>query len=157
NAGLSFTPANNSTLISGGITKLASHPHEPNTAYVLFSQAGNPKILRTTDLGQTWEDISGFGNGDVSINGFPDVAVYCLYVRPDNPDIIWAGTEIGIVESLDNGQNWALLEDFPSVAVWDMKGQDDQVIIATHGRGIWTATIEASQISGAPPEIIAYG
>jgi len=157
NAGLSFTPTNNSPLISGGITKLASHPHEPNTAYVLFSQAGNPKILRTTDLGQTWEDISGFGNGNVSVNGFPDVAVYCLYVRPDNPDIIWAGTEIGIVESHDNGQSWSLVEDFPSVSVWDMKGQDDQVVIATHGRGIWTATIEASQISVTPPEILAHG
>ncbi len=157
NAGLSFTPTHTSPLISGGITKLASHPHESNTAYVLFSQAGNPKILRTTDLGQTWEDISGFGNGDVSVNGFPDVAVYCLYVRPDNPNIIWAGTEIGIVESQDNGLSWVLIEDFPSVSVWDMKGQDDQVVIATHGRGIWTATINASQLTGTPPEILAHG
>jgi photosystem II stability/assembly factor-like uncharacterized protein len=157
NAGISFSPTNNSPLISGGITKLASHPSEPNTAYVLFSQAGNPKILRTEDLGQTWEDISGFSNGEVSANGFPDVAVYCLYVRPDNPDIIWAGTEIGIVESQDNGQSWALIEDFPSVSVWDMKGQDDQVVIATHGRGIWTATIEAEQISARTPEVIASG
>lgn len=157
NAGLSFSPTNNSPLISGGITKLASHPSEPNTAYVLFSQAGNPKILRTTDLGQTWEDISGFGNGDVSTNGFPDVAVYCLYVRPDNPDIIWAGTEIGIVESQDNGQSWVLIEDFPSVSVWDMKGLDNQVVIATHGRGIWTATIEAEQISVRTPEVLASG
>jgi photosystem II stability/assembly factor-like uncharacterized protein len=157
NAGISFTASSNSPLISGGITKLASHPTEPNTAYVLFSQAGNPKILRTTDLGETWEDISGFGSGNVSANGFPDVAVYCLYVRPDNTDILWAGTEIGIVESQDNGQSWALIEDFPSVSVWDMKGLDDQVIIATHGRGIWTATIDSPQITVFPPEIISFG
>jgi len=156
-AGVSFTATENSSLISGGITKLASHPIEENTAYALFSQAGNPKILRTEDLGQTWDDISGFGAGNVSTNGFPDVAVYCLYVRPDNPDIIWAGTEIGIVESQDNGLNWTLLSDFPNVSVWDMKGQDDQVVIATHGRGIWTATIEAPQISIVTPEIIASG
>lgn len=161
-AGLTFNQANNYPPFNvddegAGITKLASHPKEENTAYALFSLAGRPKVLRTTDLGQTWEDISGFGNGDVSTNGFPDVAVYCLYVRPDNPDIIWAGTEIGIVESQDNGQSWALIEDFPSVSVWDMKGQDDQVVIATHGRGIWTATIEAEQISVRTPEIIASG
>jgi len=41
-----------------------------------------------------WNDISGFGTGTSSTTGFPDVAVYSLYVRPDNPDIIWAGTEI---------------------------------------------------------------
>jgi photosystem II stability/assembly factor-like uncharacterized protein len=156
-AGVTFNPTENSSLISGGITKLASHPTEENTAYALFSQAGNPKILRTEDLGQTWEDLSGFGVGNVSTNGFPDVAVYSLYVRPDNPDIIWAGTEIGIVESQDNGQNWALLDDFPNVSVWDMKGQDDQVVIATHGRGIWTATIEAPQVSVITPDIIASG
>lgn len=160
-AGLSFTPTENSPLISGGITKLASHPVEENTAYALFSQAENPKILRTENLGQTWEDISGFGAGDISTNGFPDVAVYCLYVRPDNTDILWAGTEIGIVESVDNGETWRLLnlaeDGFPNVSVWDMKGQDDQVVIATHGRGIWTATIDAPQLSVITPEIIASG
>lgn len=156
--GITFNPTNNYTTVPmGGITKLASHPAEVNTAYALFSFSGRPKVLRTTNLGQTWEDISGFENGAPSTKGFPDVAVYCLYVRPDNPDIIWVGTEIGIVESQDNGQTWAFINDFPSVSVWDMKGQDDQVVIATHGRGIWTATIEAPQITVNIPEIIASG
>lgn len=158
NGGQSFESVPNYTNVTlGNITRLASHPFEEQTAYALFSFSGRPKILRTTNLGQSWEDISGFEGGGVSSNGFPDVAVYCLYVRPDNPDIIWAGTEIGIVESLDNGASWALLTDFPAVSVWDMKGQDDQVVIATHGRGIWTATIEAPQITVAVPEIIASG
>ncbi len=157
-AGQTFSAAENppSSLIAGGITKLASHPFQENTAYALFSQAGNPKILRTMDLGQTWEDISGFETGDVSTRGFPDVAVYCLYVRQDNPDILWAGTEIGIVESLDNGLSWTLIDEFPNISVWDMKGQDNQVVIATHGRGIWTATLEESQ-NPKRPEIVNYG
>lgn len=158
NGGASFSPTVNYTEVTlGNISKLASHPHEPSTAFALFSFSAKPKILRTKNMGQSWEDISGFGTGNVSLNGFPDVAVYCLYVRPDNPDIIWVGTEIGIVESLDNGQTWNLIDDFPNVSVWEMKGQDDQVVIATHGRGIWTATIEASQFTVTTPEIIAYG
>lgn len=156
--GVVFTPTNNYTSVPlGGITKLASHPKEENTAYALFSFSGRPKVLRTTNLGETWEDISGFESGAVSTRGFPDVAVYCLYVRPDNTNIIWVGTEIGIVESQDNGQTWAFIDDFPSVSVWDMKGQDNQVVIATHGRGIWTATIEAPQVTVTVPEIIASG
>ena len=145
--GKTFAVTNNYTAATlGGITKLASHPTEAQTAYAIFSIAKAPKILRTKDLGLTWEDISGFvTNNATSTKGFPDVAVFCLYVRPDNPDIIWAGTEIGIVETLNGGNSWALLTDFPSVSVWDIKGQDDQVIIATHGRGIWTGTLEASQ------------
>lgn len=141
----------------GRITKLATHPYEENTAYALFSFAGKPKILRTTDLGQTWQDISGFEGNDVSDRGFPDVAVYCLYVRQDNPDILWAGTEIGIVESLDNGLTWAMLPGFPNVSVWDMKGQDNQVVIATHGRGIWTATLAEQQRNVALPSIVLFG
>ena len=160
--GETFTPVENyqDIPVMGTITKLATHPTEPNTAYVLFSFARGPKILKTEDLGETWTDISGYGTNSTSSNGFPDVAVYCLYVRPDDPNILWAGTDIGIVESVDNGVSWHLLDnDMPKVAIWDMKGQDDQVIIATHGRGIWTATIDASQISyiKASPTITAYG
>lgn len=152
NGGNTFTAtANYTTVTLGNITKLATHPKEPNTAYALFSFAHKPKILRTKDLGATWEDLSGFEGGTTSTNGFPDVAVYCLYVRHDNPNIIWVGTEIGIVESQDNGLTWMLLEEFPNVAVWDMKGQDDQVVIATHGRGIWTATIANDPTSPTIP------
>jgi photosystem II stability/assembly factor-like uncharacterized protein len=145
-AGKTFSKTTNYTGATlGGLTRLASHPTDDKTAYALFSFADSPKILRTKDLGQTWEDISGFGSGTFSKNGFPNVAVFCVYVRPDNPSIIWAGTEIGIVESVDDGKTWNLINEFPKVNVWDMKGMDDQVVIATHGRGIWTAKINAAQ------------
>lgn len=156
--GKTFAVTNNFTQAPlGSLTKLASHPTQPNTAYALFSFANRPKILRTTDLGQTWQDISGFGAGSSSTNGFPDVAVFCLYVRADDPNILWAGTEIGIVESLDNGQTWSLMTDFPNVSVWDMKGQDNQVVIATHGRGIWTALLNEIQTATQAAEITAAG
>lgn len=158
NGGLSFAQTNNFTETTlGNITRLATHPLQEQTAYALFSFAKGPKVLRTTNLGQSWEDISGFGTNTTSNNGFPDVAVYCLYVRPDNPDIIWVGSEIGIIQSLNNGQTWELLLDFPSAAVWDMKGQDDQIVIATHGRGIWTARLEAQQLIVKAPQIISSG
>lgn len=157
NGGASFTASNNYTTVPlGVISGLATHPLEENTAYALFSFAQGPKVLRTTNLGQSWEDISGFGANTSSNNGFPDVAVYCLYVRPDNPDIIWVGSEIGIIESLDNGNTWHLLDAFPSAAVWQMKGQDNQIVMATHGRGIWTAELEAEQISAKAPELLSF-
>ena len=120
---------------------LATHPHQDNTAYVLFSAYGRPKILRTTDLGQSWQDLSGFADspGGESKNGFPDVAVYDLLVMPHDPDVLWAGTEIGLFESTDGGNTWEYADNgLPAVSVWQMKLVDDQVILATHGRGIWT-------------------
>ncbi len=156
NSGVTFDPVPSPAGITlGYITRIATHPWEPNTAFALYSFANTAKILKTTDLGQTWNDISGFGAGTSSTTGFPDVATYCLYVRPDDPNIIWVGTEIGIVESLDGGSTWALLSTFPNVAVWDMKGQDNEIVIATHGRGIWTATLDHDQ--NGISKVLAYG
>ncbi|MTI31636.1 T9SS type A sorting domain-containing protein, partial [Xanthovirga aplysinae] len=140
--GLSFNPVPNPKNIDifASLSGIYTHPLDEKTAFVLFSVANSGKILRTKDLGQTWEDISGFDPTSNS-QGFPDVATYSVLVMPHNTDIIWAGTEIGIFESTDDGKNWARIEEFPAVSVWDMKIQDDEVIIATHGRGIWTATV----------------
>ena len=142
--GDSFSPANNYSGTTLGFTSgLGTHPTDPNTGYALFSFAGRPKVLKTTDLGQSWEDISGFeGNNGESDRGFPDIAVNCILVFPKNPDRIWVGSELGIIESLDGGESWGALDsNFPVVNVYDMVIQDDQVVIATYGRGIWSVTI----------------
>ena len=127
----------------GGVSGFATHTTEPYTAYALFSFPNAPKVVRTQDLGETWEDISGFEGNTESDRGFPDVAVYDLLVMPHNPDMIWVGSEIGMIESTDGGASWHLLDsDLPAAPVFDMKISDDQVVIGTHGRGIWSATIE---------------
>ncbi|MCA9732344.1 MAG: T9SS type A sorting domain-containing protein [Deferribacteres bacterium] len=127
---------------TGRLSGLATHPTEPGTAYLLFAFAKGPKIVRTTDYGQNWQDISGFGTGSTSSNGFPDVAVYDLVCMPHNTDILWAGTEIGIFESTDGGASWAYADNnLPAVAIWQMRVVDDEVVVATHGRGVWSVTI----------------
>lgn len=128
---------------------ISSHPNEPNTGFLLFSAPDQPKILKTTDLGETWDDLSGFGDGaSESTNGFPNVGVFSLIVMPFDTDIIWAGTEIGIFVSEDAGGTWSFLDsDLPHVSIFEMKILDGEVVVATHGRGIWTATI---------PELVGY-
>ncbi len=156
--GNSFSPSNyyaKSDL--GFVSGIATHPHDPRTAYALFSFANRPKVLVTHDLGQTWEDLSGFqeSNNGESTNGFPDVAVNTLFVFPSDTDRIWVGTEIGIIESLDNGRSWNYLDtELGAANVADFILQDDQLVIATYGRGIWTAQIEGvNSIDVFPPFI----
>ncbi len=142
-AGESFNPTlNYSGEEVGYITGIATHPFNRNTAYLLFSLKERPKILRTTDMGNSWEDITGFTDSDSSVNGFPDVMVFSLLVMPYDTNTIWAGTEIGIFESTDNGETWHFANNgLPAVSVWQLAVMDNQLIVATHGRGIWTADL----------------
>jgi len=148
--GETFNFVNNDGFNMGSSSGIATHPTEENTAFMLFSFADNPKVLKTDDLGQTWEDISGFdGSGD---RGFPDVAINCLFVFPTNTDKIWVGSEIGIIESLDGGASWGLLKsNMPAVNIYDFKLVENTLTIATYGRGIWSVDIE----NFTPPAVTA--
>ncbi len=144
----------------GRITSIATHPTEENTAFILFSQFQSTKILRTKDLGKTWEDISGFNlcANKVSTNGFPDVAVYSLLVMPDDPKTIWVGTEIGLFVSNDEGENWHYSDNgLPAVCIWEMKIRGNQIILATHGRGAWTVDRKTIKDEVKAPVIVKTG
>jgi hypothetical protein len=150
NKGTTFTPASvYSTVTMGGISGIATHPIQDSTAYILFSFSQKPKILRTTNLGQSWGDISGFGTNTTSNNGFPDVAIYDLLVMPHEPNTIWAGTEIGLFESTDNGTNWHMANNgLPALPIWDMTHVEDEVVFGSHGRGVWSVKIPGLGDSG---------
>ncbi|MCW3806671.1 T9SS type A sorting domain-containing protein [Plebeiibacterium marinum] len=133
----------------GAVSNIVTHPNDANTAYLLFSYSNWPKIFKTTDLGQTWEDISGFhttdGEGNViygadySFSGFPNVAVNTMLVMPFDENELWVGTEIGLFISYDGGGSWALANNgIPAVSIWDMKIVGDEIVVGTHGLGVWT-------------------
>ncbi len=154
-AGLSFSAVNVYTDVTmGRLSGFATDPVDKNTAYALFSFADAPKILKTTNLGASWMDISGFAPGkQTSSTGFPNVAVLSLLVMPYDTDIVWAGTEIGLFETTDAGASWHFADNgLPAVAVYDMKIVNNEVVVATHGRGIWT--VELPDLSGYEPPLV---
>ena len=155
-AGDSFNPTRNYQGDLFRASGFATHPVLDSTAFALFSYANSPKILRTDDLGQSWYDISGFESGTGSVRGFPDVSVRDLLVMPNDTSVIWAATEIGLFESTDAGDSWHLLpSNLPAIPVWDMKIVDKEVVLGSHGRGIWS--IELQDLTGHVylPEIIS--
>lgn len=160
--GETFAPVDNADIApTARISGMATHPHDSSTAYIMFSTRGAPKILRTTDLGQTWEDLSGFADSPdgTSTNGFPDVAVYTLLVLPNQPNEIWVGTEVGLFISKNNGATWQYSDNgLPAVSIWEMRAVDDEVVVATHGRGIWSVTApELTVVSNEPAEATLPG
>jgi photosystem II stability/assembly factor-like uncharacterized protein len=111
---------------------------DEGTAYATFDlhTYGNmaPYAYKTTDFGKTWAPVIA---SDSAVRGYAHV------IREDlvRPDLLFLGTEFGLWISLDGGKQWAQYKgsEFPDVAVHDLVVQpgDNDLVIATHGRGIW--------------------
>jgi len=89
-----------------------------------------PYIYRTTDGGKSWQSIvAGIPDGD-----FVDV----VREDPVKRGLLYAGTDFGIFVSFDNGDHWhSLQQNLPAVSVRDIDVKNDDLVIATHGRGFW--------------------
>ena len=93
-----------------------------------------PYAYRTTDFGKTWTRAPAQESG---VRGYAHV----IKEDPVNPNLLFLGTEFGLWISVDGGQHWAQYKgsNFPAVAVRDIAvhPRDGDLVLATHGRGIW--------------------
>jgi hypothetical protein len=73
-------------------------------------------------------------------------------------NMLFLGTEFGLWISLDGGKQWAQYHghDFPQVPVRDIvvHPRDSDLVIATHGRGIWIID-DISPLRKLTPEVMA--
>nr|MDQ5838646.1 hypothetical protein [Acidobacteriota bacterium] len=89
-----------------------------------------PYIYRTRDGGKTWQKITA---------GLPS-GVYMQTVKedPQRHGLLFAGTELGVYVSFDDGDHWQSLQlNLPPASVRDLVIHEDDLIVATHGRGFW--------------------
>ena len=132
---------------------VANIPNLPKSAWVSYVDAGHfnegtiyatfdlhtfgdmrPYAYKSTDYGKTWTSLVAPGS---------PVRGYAHVIRQDlvNPNLLFLGTELGLWVSLDGGAQWSRYKggDFPAVAVRDLAihPRDNDLVIATHGRGIW--------------------
>lgn len=93
-----------------------------------------PYVYKTTDFGATWKSILPDG---APLRGWAHVVKEDLV----NDNLLFVGTEFGLWVSLDGGKQWAQYKggEFPNVAVDDLviHPRDNDLVVATHGRGIW--------------------
>ena len=116
------------------IARIEPSQLDPNVAYVVtngYRQGDDrPSILRTADLGKTWQSVSGdLPAGD---------PVEVVREDPVNPKLLYAGTHFGVFASFDQGGHWVRIGDVPSVRVDDIQihPRTSDLVIATHGRSI---------------------
>jgi photosystem II stability/assembly factor-like uncharacterized protein len=118
------------------INSIEASPHEAGKAYfagtMYKSDDFRPYLFKTVDGGKSWKKI---------VNGIPEEA-FTRVIRedPNAKGLLYAGTELGLFVSFDDGEKWQPLQlNLPVVPVTDLaihKGMKE-LVVATQGRSFW--------------------
>jgi len=88
-----------------------------------------PYIYRTRDYGKTWQPIT---------TGIASTSVNAIRQDTQRNGLLFAGTELGIYVSFDDGDHWQPLQlNMPVTSIRDVTIHGDDLIVATHGRSFW--------------------
>ena len=119
------------------ITDVFASPRDANTVFVTLNnwQRGDykPYIVKSTDRGKTWTNITG------NLPARHDV--WTIIQDHVNGNLLFAGTEFGLFASVDGGAQWVKMRGGvpTNVQVRDMQVQrrENDLVIATFGRGFY--------------------
>jgi len=111
----------------------ASH-FDPAEAYAAVDRHRlddlQPYLYRTRDYGASWQLITD----GIAAPSF----LRAVRQDPQDRNLLFAGTELGIYVSFDDGGHWQPLQlNLPATSVQDMVIHGDDLVIATHGRSFW--------------------
>jgi hypothetical protein len=118
------------------VSDVLASPLDANVMFVTLNnwQRGDykPYIVRSNDRGRTWTNITG---------NIPDKHdVWAIAQDHVAPNLLFAGTEFGLMFTVDGGRDWIKLTgDMPPAQVRDLQIQkrESDVVMATFGRGFW--------------------
>jgi hypothetical protein len=119
------------------VTRVAIDPTDADVAYATFSRfrKGDDAalVVKTTDGGATWTDISG---------NLPAAPVIDVIVLPE--DRLAVATDVGVFLTADGGTTWlAVGSNLPAVPVLDIRYHEptNTITAATFGHGIQRVTL----------------
>ena len=111
----------------------ASH-FKPGMAFAAINRIRcddlRPHILRTEDFGKHWTEI---------VDGLPaNEPINVVREDPQQPGLLYAGSECAVYFSIDNGAHWqSLRRNMPATSIRDLVIKDDDLVVGTHGRSFW--------------------
>jgi len=124
------------------VATIVTSYHVASRAYLVYDCHSRddyaPHVYRTEDFGKTWAEI-----------GQPlpaDQGSLTLFEDPVNQRLLWVGTATGAYVTLDGGKSWRRFgKNLPPVPVESMAMSFAQrdLVVSTHGRGLWITNIAA--------------
>jgi hypothetical protein len=98
---------------------MAVGKNDPNTI-IGYDSAGRG-LFKTADAGKTWEKLDG-----------PSVDyISALAMSPSDTNIVFAGTDSGLLESTDGGASWTLLNQYKGIIIFALTFDADGNLYAS--------------------------
>ena len=117
------------------VSRVVASQHSDGVAYVSFTgyreDDSRAYLFRSADYGATWTSIVG---------NVPAESINVVREDPKHADVLYVGTDAGVYVSLDRGASWmSLSATLPTTPVHDLvvHPRDDEIVIGTHGRGVF--------------------
>lgn len=116
------------------ISRIVIDRNNHNRVYVSIMGWATDNLWRTEDAGQTWTVITGAGTTQL-----PPAPISALAQHRTQPTRLFAGTDLGIFTSTDDGASWTVTTQGPgTVSIEEFNWVDDRTLMAvTYGRGIF--------------------
>ncbi|MEI6434236.1 MAG: hypothetical protein WCP32_05275 [Bacteroidota bacterium] len=131
------------------ITRVATDPFDAQTIYATISgfrwDEPLPHVFKSTNLGQTWTDITG---------NLPEFPVNDIVLDPDIPGRIIVGSDAGVYGTTNGGQYWYWIWDgLPAVPIYMMKIHEPTrtIVVGTYGLSSYKAPLD-DLMTGLTPE-----
>ena len=142
----SATAIHAAPLPSRWIWHVSVSPTDSNTITAGLGGFGTAHVWRgVVNLAGTaavWSDVSG-----TAPQRLADAPVNSLAIDPSNPLTIYAGTDVGVFVTTDDGGHWIdFRQGLPNTAIYDLKihGPSRLLRAATHGRGMWERQLDVT-------------
>lgn len=123
------------------LTRLCVDPTNTSVVYACFGGFAVNNLWRSLDAGVSWQAVPG-----TAPFSLPQAPVFGMAVHPDDGNLLYAATEVGVFASDDFGAHWSASNDGPANVVCEEitfahGAGPRRLVLATLGRGLWTAQV----------------